>query len=318
MATYLTPGVYVEEVPSGSATLEAGATAVAAFVGFTAQAPTDDPSDPEGLKPRLVTNWAQFENLYGGFAPGAMLPHAVYGYFNNGGGTCYIVRIPHTVPSEQPSQLALPASDRALGQALSITTKEPTSELSVAITPGPDPEADDEPPTFDVTILRRGEPVESFDGLTLLAGERNAATVINATSTLVDVEQLIEVDAELQAALAASLKPGTYPVLAPAPEPIAVPGRAFSGSESSRTGINGLVIADDVTMVMVPDLITAATKEDGTVDLGMWKSVQTALINHCEGQANRMAILDAPPGMNPQQMKEWRSDIAMYDSAFAA
>ena len=66
---------------------------------------------------------------------------------------------------------------------------------------------------------------------------------------------------------------------------------------------------------MVPDLITAATKEDGTVDLGLWKTVQLALINHCEGQANRMAILDAPPGMTPQQIKEWRSDVAMYDSA---
>ena len=31
-----------------------------------------------------------------------------------------------------------------------------------------------------------------------------------------------------------------------------------------------------------------------------------------------MAVLDAPPGMTPQQIKEWRSDVAMYDSAFAA
>ncbi len=61
MPSYLTPGVYVEEVASSSATLSAGATAVAAFVGFTAKAPKDDPSDPEGLKPRLVTNWTQFE-----------------------------------------------------------------------------------------------------------------------------------------------------------------------------------------------------------------------------------------------------------------
>ena len=65
--TYLTPGVYVEEVPSGSATLAPGATAVAAFVGFTAKGPRDDPSDPLGQKPRLVTNWTQFEQLYGGF-----------------------------------------------------------------------------------------------------------------------------------------------------------------------------------------------------------------------------------------------------------
>ena len=97
-----------------------------------------------------------------------------------------------------------------------------------------------------------------------------------------------------------------------------MPGRAFAGSETARQGINGLVIAEDVTMVMVPDLITAARKEDGSVDLNMWKTVQLALINHCEAQANRVAILDAPPTMTPQQIKEWRSDVAMFDSPFAA
>jgi phage tail sheath protein FI len=71
-------------------------------------------------------------------------------------------------------------------------------------------------------------------------------------------------------------------------------------------------------MVMVPDLVNAAVDADGNVDLNVWKAVQLALINHCEGQANRMAILDSPPGMSVQQMKEWRSDVAMYDSAFAA
>ena len=138
--TYLTPGVYVEEVPSGSASLSAGATAIAAFVGFTAKAPSD-PSDPEGRKPRLVTNWSQFEQLFGGFAPGIMLPHSVYGWFNNGGGSCYIVRIPHTVPASEPSTLALPAADRALGSPIEIVTKEPTSDLVVEIRAGEEPDA---------------------------------------------------------------------------------------------------------------------------------------------------------------------------------
>ena len=108
MPSYLTPGVYVEEVPSSSQSLSAGATAVPAFVGFTAKAPNDDPNDPDGLKPRLVTNWTQFEKLYGGFAKGAMLPISVYGYFNNGGAMAYIVRIPHTEPSQEPGLLELP------------------------------------------------------------------------------------------------------------------------------------------------------------------------------------------------------------------
>jgi phage tail sheath protein FI len=50
----------------------------------------------------------------------------------------------------------------------------------------------------------------------------------------------------------------------------------------------------------------------------MIKAVQTAMITHCENAGDRMAILDSPPGMNPQQIKDWRSSVAMYDSRFAA
>jgi phage tail sheath protein FI len=315
--TYLTPGVYVEEVPSGMATLAPGATAVAAFVGFTAKGPRDDPSDPLGQKPRLVSNWAQFEQLYGGFTPGAMLPHAVYGYFNNGGALAYIVRIPHTEPSSEPGTLALPAADRTLGPALEVTTAEPNADLTVTVTPEPPADGEEGTPTFrlDVTEAGSSEPVESFPGLTLTPGDQNVEKVVNKESTKVKVATKIDVSA-LEAELA-SLPAGSYAIEPAPPNPVAVPGRAFACSETARNGINGLVIADDVTMVMVPDLVTAARKEDGSVDLNMWKTVQLALINHCEAQANRVAILDAPPGMTPQQVKEWRSDVAMYDSPFA-
>ncbi len=316
--TYLTPGVYVEEVPSGSATLAAGATAIAAFVGFTASAPTDDPADPEGRKPRLVTSWTQYEQLFGGFVAGAMLPHSVYGWFNNGGGSCYIVRVPHTKPSDVSGQLSLPAADRALGQPVEIATKVPNAPVTVQIRTAEDDDDVEEgqAPSFDVVVTLEGDEVERFDRVTLGGGDRNVATVVNAESQHITMTQTTELTDELSAAMF-TLKEGNYPVLAAAPTPVEVPTREFSGSESNRTGINGLVIADDVTMVLVPDLINAARKADGSIDLGTWKAVQTALINHCEGQANRIAILDAPPGMGPQQIKEWRSDVAMYDSAFA-
>jgi phage tail sheath protein FI len=308
----LTPGVYVEEVASSSATLSAGATAVAAFVGFTAKAPKDDPSDPDGLKPRLVTNWTQFEGLYGGFVPGAMLAHSVYGFFNNGGSLAYIVRIPNTEPADVPGQLALPTGDRALGTALEITTAEPNADITVSVTAEPIPEDadDDAPPTYTIDVAEDGKTVESYTNVTLsgISGDLGGSTKVKV-ETKVDVDQLA---ADLR-----TIPTGSFAIEPAAPLPIPVPGRAFSGSESARTGINGLSIADDVTMVMVPDLVTAATKEDGTIDLNLWKSVQLALINHCEGQGNRIAILDAPPGMNPQQIKQWRSDVAMYDSQFA-
>lgn len=318
MPTYTAPGVYVEEVPSSQKVLSAAPTAVAAFVGFTATAPTDDPNDPAGLAPRLVTSWSQFETLYGGFAPGCMLPLSVYGYFANGGSLAYICRVPNTEPSGEPARLELPAVDRALGLPLSIESIEPDANITIDVTTEDVADSDAEGPApFTVTVVENGQPVETFPGLTIGAGDRNVKTVVNETSTKIKVDILLDESVDLDNQLEV-LRPGRYALAKAEARKVSVSGRSFAGSESARHGINGLAVADDVTMVLVPDLITAATAEDGTVDLNLWKSVQTALISHCEQHGNRMAVLDAPPSMNPQQIKEWRSDVAMYDSAFAA
>ena len=42
------------------------------------------------------------------------------------------------------------------------------------------------------------------------------------------------------------------------------------------------------------------------------------MIAHCELMGDRVAILDPPPGLNAQQVKEWRVDKAGYDSKYAA
>ncbi len=85
MPTYLTPGVYVEEVQSGARPIEGVGTAVAAFVGFAEKGPFHTPT--------LVTGWDQYTQTFGGFTEGTYLAHALYGYFSNGGGAAYIVRI---------------------------------------------------------------------------------------------------------------------------------------------------------------------------------------------------------------------------------
>ncbi|RIJ71075.1 phage tail sheath family protein [Nakamurella silvestris] len=317
MPTYAAPGVYVEEVPSSQKVLTAGPTAIAAFVGFTEKAPTDDPRDPEGLAPRLVTSWSQFEALYGGFTPGAVLPLSVYGYFANGGAIAYIVRVPNTSPSGEPSRRELPAADRALGLPLVVESIEPDDDISLQVTTVDEETEEEGPSPFNLSVIANGVEVESFENLTLDKGPRNVATVVNATSTKVKVEVALDAKADLSSQIEL-LKPGTYALEKASPVAVPVNGRKFTGSEAARSGINGLAVAEDVTIVIVPDLITAATKEDGSVDLGLWKAVQTSLISHCEQNGNRMALLDAPPGMSPQQIKEWRSEVAMYDSAYAA
>lgn len=314
MPTYTAPGVYVEEVVSSQKVLSSAPTAIAAFVGFTEKAPTNDPNDPEGLSPRLVTSWTQFENLYGSFVPGAILPLSVYGYFANGGSIAYIVRIPNTSPAGEPSRRELPAADRALGLPIAVESLEPDADISLQVNSADDSDPDADGPTpFDLTVLVNGAPVENFSGLTL----GTAAKAVNGVSTKIKLEVLLDSKTDLSSQIEV-LKPGVYPLQKAAPKPVPVTGRKFAGSETARSGINGLAVAEDVTIVIVPDLVTAATKADGSIDLGLWKAVQTSLITHCELNGNRMAILDAPPGMSPQQIKEWRSETAMYDSAYAA
>ena len=84
-ATYLSPGVYVEEVEASSRPIEGVGTAVAAFVGLASSGPFNEPT--------LVSNWTQFVSVFGDFVEGSYLAHSVYGYFLNGGGLCYVVRI---------------------------------------------------------------------------------------------------------------------------------------------------------------------------------------------------------------------------------
>jgi phage tail sheath protein FI len=247
-----------------------------------------------------------------------MLPLSVYGYFANGGSIAYICRVPNAEPAGQPSKLVLDAADRTLGQPLSIESVTPDALLSVQIDseePAKDATPTD-PSPFTLSVLESGKVVEKFPHLTFGSGATNVATVVNKTSTKIKVTVNLDAKADLTGQLDI-LKPGHYPLKQDAPKPVPVTGRQFAGSESARNGINGLAVADDVTMVIVPDLITAATKADGSIDMNLWRSVQTALISHCEQHGNRMAILDAPPNMNPQQIMDWRSNQAMYDSAFA-
>lgn len=85
MPSYLSPGVYVEEVASGSRPIEGVGTSVAAFVGLAPTGPLNEPT--------LVTNWSQYVAAFGEFTDGYYLAHSVYGFFNNGGSAAYVVRV---------------------------------------------------------------------------------------------------------------------------------------------------------------------------------------------------------------------------------
>jgi phage tail sheath protein FI len=74
--TVLSPGVYIEE-ERGPRPIRGVGTSVPVLIGFAPRGPINTPT--------LVTNWVEFEDLFGGFLPGAFLPYSVFGFFDNGG-----------------------------------------------------------------------------------------------------------------------------------------------------------------------------------------------------------------------------------------
>ena len=87
MPQYLTPGVYVEEIPAGARPIEGVGTCVAAFVGALA-----DSEAPTGI-PTAVDNWTQYTNLFASEGPSSALTLAVHGFFLNGGQRCYVLNV---------------------------------------------------------------------------------------------------------------------------------------------------------------------------------------------------------------------------------
>jgi phage tail sheath protein FI len=324
MPTYLSPGVYVEEVEAGTRPIEGVGTAVAAFVGFAERGPVNVPT--------LITNWTQFTQTFGDFVEGSYLAHAVFGYIQNGGSAAYVVRIGGD-RSEQNGHSNGQAALRAADGKKELTARPETTlgqyrlvavESSGGKTPDVTIEVADSavenPPlgAVKLTIRATGRPAEEYDPVVpdrRADKANNVATVVNAKSKLVTVEELTT-----QGALE-EIERGKRQLVAPTPVPSA-PAQAdqigaddYVGDVAERTGFSGLEAIDDITMVAVPDLMSAY--QQGAIDLETVHAVQNAVVTHCELMGDRMAILDPPPGLNAQQIKEWRMDKAGYDSKYA-
>ncbi len=308
MPQYLSPGVYVEEMEAGSRPIEGVATSVAAFVGLAKMGPVNTPT--------LVTNWTQFTQNFGDFLEESYLAHAVYGYFNNGGGSAYIVRVgadDGVAPMMPAAKGEISSGGEKSAPAYRVSAKEPGeagNSISVEIENPPEGSPDD---MFKIVVKRNGQVEEQFDVSTRRGG-KNAITVVNQASKLIQLEELAKggVPERPPAGTNINLEGGT---LAPVPA-VRISAEDYVGDASDRTGFAGLEAIEEITMLSVPDLMAAYQRR--LIDLEGVQAVQLAMIAHCELMGDRLAILDPPPGLNAQQIKEWRVDKAGYDSKQAA
>jgi hypothetical protein len=276
-------------------------TAVAAFVGFAERGPFHEPT--------LVANWNQYVQLFGGFVDGDHLPHAVYGYFANGGGTAYVVRIGGT--GANGGQAVPAAAVPAVLGGLQVTAlPAATGDISVEVADvdGENPPED----RFRLLVKQNGEVAETFD----VSTRKNVRSYV--VNQVRERSKLIEVSEVAGTALTRPDKQSVAVPSAPVPTttPATVDTHEYVGDVNARTGFGGLETIDEITMVAVPDLMSAYQR--GVIDAEGVKTVQLAMISHCEQMGDRMAILDTPPDMGAQQVRTWRQDEAGYDSKYAA
>jgi len=279
-------------------------TAVAAFVGLAELGPFNEPT--------LVTNWTQFTQTFGGFVEGSYLAHAVYGYFLNGGGSAFIVRIGGENGSDAaPGQTAVAelttGGENNVGayRVKAIEGGPGGNDLSVEVSGGGEGSPED---VFKIVVKKGGKVEETFEGLTTKRGRNNAVQTVNAQSKLIRLE-------ESGAGPIDKVAYGTVGLAGGAAAPtgsVTLTPTDYVGDPADRTGFGGLEAIDNVTMVSVPDLMSAF--QQGLLDLEGVKTVQLAIIAHCELMNDRVAILDPPPNLNAQKIKEWRVDTAGFDS----
>ncbi len=212
MPEYYSPGVYVEEVDSGSRPIQGVGTAVAAFIGLAESGPFNTPT--------LVSNWLQFSSLFGGFVDGSYLAHSVHGYFVNGGGNCYIVRIGD---EEAAASETAPVAPQAMLRGFRVQALESgvgDGEITVEVA-----EAGGDSPSeemFKLLVKRGGQVVEEYDRATVGRGRQNLAAMVRDASKVIGIET---------AGAAEKPEVGEVATLVTPPSPEALPSPRLSADD---------------------------------------------------------------------------------------
>lgn len=88
MPNYLSPGIYIEEVSTGTRPIGMVGTSTPGFVGIT---PLKDKKLNQAV---ACNNWGEFcKNFVDDNSKSTNLSHAVFSFFKNGGSRCYVVNI---------------------------------------------------------------------------------------------------------------------------------------------------------------------------------------------------------------------------------
>lgn len=187
MGTYLHPGVYLEEIPSGVRPIEGVSMSTAAILGYATKGAIGEPE--------LIFNWNTYRQQYGGIrdtTDGSVdaMGYSVFAFFQNGGRKAYIVRLAvHAATAF--GVLPLPHTDDTVLKIDAANEGAWGNDLEVTLIQQAD--TDNGVPQFTLVVSERvdGRPQERerFKDLTFVNDHPGFIEVkVNDASTYIQVE----------------------------------------------------------------------------------------------------------------------------------
>jgi uncharacterized protein len=307
MPEYLSPGVYVEEIDVGTKPIEGVATANLGIIGPTERGPTEV---------RLILSWLEYQRLYGGtagLAAASHMPHAIKGYFDNGGRRCFVARV--TSIGANPATTATSANTLDPLVISAIGPGATGNNIVYAVTPptmqDPANPGQPHPQRFRIVLAYFPTMPDTWPGNFVDPSRPGAqANPDYRRPALLEVYDDLSIEPDnpsyvLRALRASNLVFGTWnaarampPVQHPAAfaalqnggDGAAINAADYAGQPepaadrngvqvSFSTGLAGLANVDEVTLLTAPD-----EHDFGT-------NVRDALLNQCEALRDRFAIL---------------------------
>jgi len=268
MASYLRPDVYVERVASGAEPIQTQGTAVAGFVGIARRGEIGEAT--------LVTSWTEFTEKFSKgldtpFMADSDLAYAVYGYFQNGGGTAFIVRT--ASETAERASVLIPAEN-----GIKIYAKDEGTwgnKLSMKVTSTQENGVD----VFNVEVSLDDEVVETFEGLTNdITDENYYLPIINSDSKFITVP-------------AGGLQAGEG---------------AFSGG---KDGIDDITDADFLGERGLKALDKAEAVRIVAIPGQTSKAIQQGILDYCSGRKDCFGIVDIGLGRTPTEALADKAEI---------
>ena len=271
------PGVYIQDITSGSQNIRQASASVGVMIGVTKSGVLNTPVK--------ITSWTEFiSNFANGldspFLENSYLPHAVYGFFNNGGSELYVGSIKGsgaakaTKTSSTNAITATAKTEGTWGNSLKITLTKGTGWVASTN------------PIFDVLVELGSSDSVSFTNVT-------ADNFVSDLMTSPKVKSWFS---------ALSISSSTTEL---AEEVITLTGGSDGSSLTDSDYVSALSMIDfidDALMVAIPGQTST--------------TVNKAVIDYCT-EKGLFPIIDAPVGYTVDQVNTYRRSLDAWTGVLA-